>query len=149
MTLEDKVKQLVAESLHRNENEVTLEAEFINDLQADSLDIAELVMAIEDAFNAVNPVTITYREIKNGDLILIARRAGEGTDFLDILAIHNGYEVEFVLSPSPEAGTQALTETQVGMCIDAIDTLAFVVPVKEPAAPSPTPRVVRQRIVVK
>ena len=50
MTLEEKVKQLVAESLHRNESEVTLEADFINDLQADSLDTAELVMAIEDAW---------------------------------------------------------------------------------------------------
>jgi len=50
MTLEEKVKQIVVESLHRSESEVTMTASFINDLGADSLDTAELMMAIEDAF---------------------------------------------------------------------------------------------------
>ena len=50
MTLEDKVKQIIVESLHRSEAEVTLQASFVNDLGADSLDTAELMMAIEDAF---------------------------------------------------------------------------------------------------
>lgn len=50
MTLEEKVKQIIVESLHRSEAEVTMDAHFINDLGADSLDTAELMMAIEDAF---------------------------------------------------------------------------------------------------
>lgn len=50
MTLEEKVKQIVVESLHRSEGEVTMSAHFVNDLGADSLDTAELMMAIEDAF---------------------------------------------------------------------------------------------------
>ncbi len=50
MTLEEKVKALTVEALHRNESEVTLQANFIEDLSADSLDVAELVGSIEDAF---------------------------------------------------------------------------------------------------
>ena len=50
MTLEEKVKQIIVESLHSNESEVTLNAHIVNDLGADSLDQAELMMNIEDAF---------------------------------------------------------------------------------------------------
>lgn len=51
MTLEQKVKEIVIESLHvANESEVKPEAHFVNDLGADSLDQAELMMNIEDAF---------------------------------------------------------------------------------------------------
>lgn len=50
MTLEEKVKQIVVESLHSSESEVKPEAHFVNDLGADSLDQAELMMNIEDAF---------------------------------------------------------------------------------------------------
>ncbi len=52
MTLEEKVKQIVVESLHTNEAEVKPEASFVNDLGADSLDQAELMMNIEDAFKS-------------------------------------------------------------------------------------------------
>ncbi|MCL1909809.1 MAG: acyl carrier protein [Kiritimatiellaeota bacterium] len=50
MTLEEKVKQIIVESLHSNESEVTPNAHIVNDLGADSLDQAELMMNIEDAF---------------------------------------------------------------------------------------------------
>ena len=50
MTLEEKVKQIIVESLHTNESEVTLNAHITNDLGADSLDQAELMMNVEDAF---------------------------------------------------------------------------------------------------
>ena len=50
MTLEEKVKQIIVESFHNNESEVTLNAHIVNDLGADSLDQAELMMNIEDAF---------------------------------------------------------------------------------------------------
>ena len=50
MTIEEKVKQIVIDSLHCEEQQVKPEANFVNDLGADSLDRAELVMNIEDAF---------------------------------------------------------------------------------------------------
>ncbi len=50
MTLEEKVKQIVADRLHAEPTQVTPTAAFVNDLGADSLDQAELMMNIEDAF---------------------------------------------------------------------------------------------------
>ena len=55
MSVEKKVKEIVAEQLGRDENEVTNEASFIDDLGADSLDIVELVMAMEDEFGIEIP----------------------------------------------------------------------------------------------
>jgi acyl carrier protein len=46
-----RVKDLIAESLGVNPAEVVADASFIDDLGADSLDIVELVMAIEKEFN--------------------------------------------------------------------------------------------------
>ncbi len=50
MTLEEKVKEIVVDGLHCNADEVKMEADLVNDLGADSLDQAELMMNIEDAF---------------------------------------------------------------------------------------------------
>jgi acyl carrier protein len=45
-----KVKAGVAEKLHVGEDQVTLDARFVEDLGADSLDLVKLVMACEDEF---------------------------------------------------------------------------------------------------
>ncbi len=50
-----RVKDLIAESLGVNPTEVVSSASFIDDLGADSLDIVELVMAIEKEFNVEIP----------------------------------------------------------------------------------------------
>lgn len=47
----DKVKKLIAEQLDVEESEITLESSFQEDLDADSLDVVELIMAIEDEFD--------------------------------------------------------------------------------------------------
>lgn len=47
----EKVKNIIVDQLGVNEDEVTLEASFIEDLNADSLDIVELISAFEDEFN--------------------------------------------------------------------------------------------------
>jgi acyl carrier protein len=51
----DKVKELVAEQLGVDVEEVTAEASFIDDLGADSLDTVELVMALEEEFGIEIP----------------------------------------------------------------------------------------------
>ena len=50
-----KVKKIVAEHLGVDENKVTDEASFIDDLGADSLDTVELVMALEEEFETEIP----------------------------------------------------------------------------------------------
>mgnify|MGYP001564231792 FL=1 len=47
---EDKVKEIVAKELEVDVKQLTPEAKFIEDLGADSLDIVELVMALEEEF---------------------------------------------------------------------------------------------------
>jgi len=49
-TIESRVKKIIAEQLGVEESQVTNEKAFIADLGADSLDMVELVMAIEDEF---------------------------------------------------------------------------------------------------
>jgi acyl carrier protein len=50
MAVEDKIKDLIVEHLGVSKDEALPEASFIDDLGADSLDIVELVMAIEEEF---------------------------------------------------------------------------------------------------
>ncbi len=47
----EKVKALLVEELDLDENEVTLESNIREDLGADSLDMVDLIMSIEDAFD--------------------------------------------------------------------------------------------------
>ncbi len=51
MNVEDKVKEIIVEELGVEESEVTLEANFIEDLGADSLDTVELIMKFEEEFD--------------------------------------------------------------------------------------------------
>jgi acyl carrier protein len=51
MSLEDKVKKIIAEKLSVDLNEVVPEAHFVDDLGADSLDLVELIMSMEEEFD--------------------------------------------------------------------------------------------------
>jgi len=55
MATEGKVKSIIVEQLGVDEDEVTLDASFTDDLGADSLDIVELVMAFEEEFGIEIP----------------------------------------------------------------------------------------------
>lgn len=54
-TVAEKVKKIVVDQLAVPENQVTEDARFIEDLNADSLDIVELIMALEEEFSAEIP----------------------------------------------------------------------------------------------
>jgi acyl carrier protein len=49
-SVEEKVKHIIVEQLGVDEDEVKPEASFVDDLGADSLDVVELVMALEEEF---------------------------------------------------------------------------------------------------
>ena len=51
MSMEEQVKKIVAEKLSVEPDEVVPEASFVDDLGADSLDLVELIMAMEEAFD--------------------------------------------------------------------------------------------------
>ena len=54
-TIEERVKKIVIEQLGVADDQVTPEASFVDDLGADSLDTVELVMALEEEFDAEIP----------------------------------------------------------------------------------------------
>jgi len=51
MSIEDKVKKIIAEKLSVDMEEVVPEASFVDDLGADSLDLVELIMSMEEEFD--------------------------------------------------------------------------------------------------
>ncbi len=55
MDIEQKVKEIICEQLSVEESEVTRDASFVETLNADSLDIVELIMAFEESFNIEIP----------------------------------------------------------------------------------------------
>ena len=54
-SIEERVKKIVVEQLGVGEEQVTADASFVDDLGADSLDTVELVMALEEEFDAEIP----------------------------------------------------------------------------------------------
>ncbi len=65
----DKVKQLIAEHLNKPVEEITEDKEIVKDLGADSLDIVEMLMSLEDEFG----VTVSDEDAVNiktvGDIV--------------------------------------------------------------------------------
>ena len=65
----DKVKGIIVEQLGVAEASVTMEASFIDDLGADSLDIVELVMALEEEFDIEIPDSDAEKVVTVGDVV--------------------------------------------------------------------------------
>ncbi|MGI6560976.1 MAG: acyl carrier protein [Clostridia bacterium] len=57
----ETVKNIIVEQLSVDESEVTSEASFIEDLGADSLDIVELIMALEEEFDIEIPDSVAEK----------------------------------------------------------------------------------------
>lgn len=69
----ERLQGLVAEQLGVEPDQVTLEAEFIQDLNADSLDMVELVMSLEEEFG----IEISDEEVEN------IRTVGDAVDYIE------------------------------------------------------------------
>ena len=65
----EKVKSIIVEQLGVTETSVTMEASFIDDLGADSLDIVELVMALEEEFDIESPDADAEKVVTVGDVV--------------------------------------------------------------------------------
>ena len=64
-----KIKLIVKEQLGVDEDKITMDANFIDDLSADSLDIVELVMNIEDKFEMEIPDNDAENIVTVGDVV--------------------------------------------------------------------------------
>lgn len=65
----EKVKNIIVEQLGVTETSVTEDASFIDDLGADSLDIVELIMALEEEFEIEIPDSDAEKVVTVGDVV--------------------------------------------------------------------------------
>jgi acyl carrier protein len=72
----DRVKQLILDQLDVDGDEITADARFIDDLGADSLDIVELIMAIEEEFELEIPDEHAERITTVGDAVSYIKENG-------------------------------------------------------------------------
>jgi acyl carrier protein len=69
MAIFDDIKEVVVEQLNVNPEEVKEESKFVEDLGADSLDVVELVMALEEKFNIEIPDEEAEKIATVGDVV--------------------------------------------------------------------------------
>ena len=65
----EKVKEIIVEQLGVAETSVEMESSFIDDLGADSLDIVELVLALEEEFDMEIPDSDAEKVVTVGDVV--------------------------------------------------------------------------------
>ena len=65
----EKIKNIIIEQLQVSEATVTEEASFIDDLGADSLDLVELIMALEEEFGIEIPDADAEKVVTVGDVV--------------------------------------------------------------------------------
>ena len=75
--IQDKVRDIIVEQLGVNPEQVTLDAKFIEDLGADSLDTVELVMAFEEEFGIDVPDEEAEKLMSVGDVVRFVEEAAE------------------------------------------------------------------------
>ncbi len=73
--LESKVKAIIVEKLGVEDAQVTMEASFAADLNADSLDTVELIMEFEKEFNITIPDEDTQKIVTVGDAVAYIEKA--------------------------------------------------------------------------
>jgi len=71
----DKVKAIVVDQLGVSEDDVTMEASFVDDLGADSLDVVELIMALEEEFDIEIPDTDAEKITTVADVVEYVKNA--------------------------------------------------------------------------
>ena len=80
-TIYDRIKEIVVDKLGVDEGEVSESASFVEDLDADSLDLVELIMAFEEEFSTdENPIEISDEDAATiltvGDAVTHLKDAG-------------------------------------------------------------------------
>ena len=101
-------------------DELYADVDRLNDLSDEQLKIPE------NSFTEMNDVEIKYMYTSYGTKLLVAKEIGDDTDFVDFFSVYKGYSIEFVMTPNPQAKSQALTDAQIQMCVDFLSELDFV-----------------------
>ena len=71
----EKLRDIIVEVLNVDENEVTMESTFIDDLGADSLDVFQIIMGIEEEFDIESPNEEAEKIVTVGDAVEQIKKA--------------------------------------------------------------------------
>jgi acyl carrier protein len=69
----EKLKDIIVEQFGIDEEDITLETSFVDDLGADSLDLVEMIMAAEEEFDIEIPDDEAYKIVTVGDAVAYIR----------------------------------------------------------------------------
>lgn len=72
----EKMRQVIAEQLHMEEDKINMDSSFEDDLGADSLDLAELLMILEDTYSMEFPVDELENFSTVGDIVNYLKSKG-------------------------------------------------------------------------
>ena len=73
----EKIQEIIADKLSIDAEEITLDSSFIDDLNADSLDIVELIMALEDELEMEIPDEEAETFVTVADIVKFMKEHGE------------------------------------------------------------------------
>ena len=90
-----------------------------------SLSEAELEQ-IRQGFSEEYSVSFDMAETALGTKLLVVRETGSDRDFLDFYTIFLGHEIELTLYAGDNAPDHAITDGQIGMCIDFLSALELI-----------------------
>ena len=65
----EKLKKIIAEVLNVDEEEITMETTFVDDLGADSLDVFQIIMGLEEEFDIESPNEEAEKIVTVGDAV--------------------------------------------------------------------------------
>lgn len=65
----DKVKEIIVKQMEIDPNSITMDTSFVDDLDADSIEILEMVVAFEDEFNVEIPENVIENIKTVGDIV--------------------------------------------------------------------------------
>ena len=65
----EKLKKIIAEVLNVDEDDITMETTFVDDLGADSLDVFQIIMGIEEEFDIEIPNDAAEQIVTVGDAV--------------------------------------------------------------------------------
>ncbi|MDO4345151.1 MAG: acyl carrier protein [Eubacteriales bacterium] len=71
----EKLKKIIAEVMNVDEDEITLDTTFVDDLGADSLDVYQIIMGIEEEFDIEIPTEETEKIVSVGDAVEAIKNA--------------------------------------------------------------------------
>ena len=71
----EKLKKIIVDVLNVDENEITMDTTFIDDLGADSLDVFQIIMGIEEEFDIEIPTEEAEKIVSVGDAVEAIKNA--------------------------------------------------------------------------